>query len=611
MVRANVLDTDKVPNDMPPFAKTQSPKSFLYSSVLKKFIGEQAAYVFSLLLTNERLSLRRLGQLSRLKPTQLRKTLAILIQMNCVVYYHKSGSADGSKSYYYYPNEEGCLKLVYADDIIRTIGVEYDEDAATIVQNVLAVGHLTPSEFLSQINDAETYIKSFNVLTRDGWLIPVQKHMFENQFDLFNQTLKKVVTQYNSENPVSKTLSQTKRIAGIKQIAAEQYLKTIQLPAARRHLEDTELDSPLTFNLERYFKRLRSRHLASDARHRVGDISAKVYRLILHHIEAHSRDVRCKDSLIDHILANFGQSTVGFDPLDNEELRRRLELQDQMTGLSVNVADVQKELEQSGVEFGISQQDIIGTIYDSSDLKRVAEQPSTPSKRAKNATKVKLEDTAEFSATEHNITKLLLQHMKLLCTDSRIPFLREVSPGTFYVPFTEIVPAYRDYTFKQYIRQILGPQCLRIYNCIEEKHLTDEKTLAKLVLMRESDIRTDLNRMQRFGLVEFQEIPKTQDRSAMRATYTFRVRPDTGVHDLFSALVYNMGEVLERLEVLRLNNRILLDKVSRDDVRGKEDQLLLSSELEQLHKYYDNERTAVAKLTRLRSAMDVLGFMLI
>ncbi|GMG21029.1 unnamed protein product [Ambrosiozyma monospora] len=70
-----------------------------------------------------------------------------------------------------------------------------------------------------------------------------------------------------------------------------------------------------------------------------------------------------------------------------------------------------------------------------------------------------------------------------------------------------------------------------------------------------------------------------------------------------------MAEVLDHLEDVKLENKILLDKISREDVKGKEHELLLTSELVQLQKYYTFEKMSLARLARLRSGVEVFQFM--
>ncbi|GMG47897.1 unnamed protein product [[Candida] boidinii] len=69
-----------------------------------------------------------------------------------------------------------------------------------------------------------------------------------------------------------------------------------------------------------------------------------------------------------------------------------------------------------------------------------------------------------------------------------------------------------------------------------------------------------------------------------------------------------MGECLERIELLKSHNKILLDKISREDVKGREHELLLSSELKQLQTIFENEKLGLAKFNRLKSSAEIFYF---
>ncbi|GMF08390.1 unnamed protein product [Ambrosiozyma monospora] len=128
------------------------------------------------------------------------------------------------------------------------------------------------------------------------------------------------------------------------------------------------------------------------------------------------------------------------------------------------------------------------------------------------------------SAKDHRLLTIINQHLKLLSLDPTIPFVEESNPGSFYIPFTELQPVYTKHTFKQYLKNLFGPETLRLVNCMEDKKLVDEKTLSKIVLMKESQIRSLISKLQTLQIIEVQEIPKTMDRQATRSVFAFRFK---------------------------------------------------------------------------------------
>ena len=73
-------------------------------------------------------------------------------------------------------------------------------------------------------------------------------------------------------------------------------------------------------------------------------------------------------------------------------------------------------------------------------------------------------------------------------------------------------------------------------------------------------------------------------------------------------MMHSMGAAIDSLITMRSDNKILLDKVSRDDVRGKEGELLLEGEIKQLKMVMDQERLALAQWTRLRTMGELFWF---
>ena len=70
-------------------------------------------------------------------------------------------------------------------------------------------------------------------------------------------------------------------------------------------------------------------------------------------------------------------------------------------------------------------------------------------------------------------------------------------------------------------------------------------------------------------------------------------------------LEWNMANLLFKKERLKQENSTLLKKANRDDVKGKENELLLPSELNQLKMVNERELNVFARLSRLLSLWEV------
>jgi DNA-directed RNA polymerase III subunit RPC3 len=683
--------------------------------VLRAYVGEQAAYVYSCLHSQRKQTLQQLAEKSGIKGANLKKILVTLIQLGCVVY----TTNERSGQIFYCHNEEGCWKLTYVDEIVRHVRLKFGHDHASVIQNIILRGHLTIGSYVKEIelrSEVEKIEQAFIDLIEDKWIVHVKDLDFRPLNESFSECIRLANREFlnnsnqyvksnddmggssgNSGNPRFKNagLSQLKKTIIIKDLAKEKFMKLyfdnsgkdkLHKVGIRNQLDDETLNAidvakgvstlfsddddddgdgnidvnskiqrstflrrlngnvPLTVSFERFLKYERDIQLVSISKHRIGNVTAMIYKVVLNRIEKSSRDVRSIENIVDKLVADAsvgvgsaGSSTSGYDPTVGQDLLKRLELRDQQKGLNFGAADILKELSISN-KYELTKDDLLGTInndddeeYEKNSRKRKLEEDKAngtykKSKLSKLATEIKTFDEEEDenegdievdngfdlnnNSENNELMMLILQHLKLLTTDNKISFLIETTPGQFYVPFTVLQTQLPFYHMKQIIKSVLGNSALRILNCIENKRLIEEKNIAKSVLMREGDVRKIIATLTKFGLVEIQEIPRTADRSAMRGIFAFKPNKNflRGKTILAKCLMFNMGEVLDQIEQMKKDNRILLDKISRDDVRGHEGELLLESELSQLKKVVESEKIGMAKFQRLRALGEVLWF---
>lgn len=698
-----------LPSELPITAKTQSPSCFLHSVVLRSYVGEQAAYIYSCLHSQKKMSLSQIGQKSGITGANLKKVLVTLIQLGCVVYITDKNN---SNNVYYCHNEEGCWKLTYADEIVRHVREKFGQVHASVIQNVILRGHLTIGSYVDDMevkSEIDKIEQAFTDLVDDQWLVTVR----ELDFKPLNATFSTCITTANREFNADSSqymkndngmgdsggsrfktvgLSQLKKSIIIKDLAKEKFMKLYHdsngkdklhrigthnqrddgsVPTNVNNLfsdeddenEEEDLENttkigggkllrrlngnvPLTVSFDRFLKHERDLQLVSISKHRIGYITSLIYDVVLSRVEKSSREIRNIEDIVDKLVADAsvgigsaGSSTSGYDPSIGRDLMKRLELRDQQKGMNFGAADILKELSMSN-RHKLNKDDLIGTIsnededdedgFKSNKKRKLEEAMNASNKRSKLsklASQIKTFDDEENEDEDENeaeidngfdmnnsenseILMLILQHLKLLTTDKSISFLMETTPGQFYVPFTVLQSQLPFYQMKQIIKNIFGTATLRVLNCIESRRLIEEKNIAKDVLMREGDVRKVIATLIKFGLVEIQEIPRTADRSAMRGIFAFRVNKgyQRGKEILAKCLMFNMGEILDQMEHIKMENKILLDKISREDVRGREVELLLESELAQLKKVVESEKIGLSKWTRLRAMGEMLWF---
>ncbi|ODQ79945.1 hypothetical protein BABINDRAFT_161609 [Babjeviella inositovora NRRL Y-12698] len=601
------------PPSIPVSAKSQSPRSFLYTTLAQTHLGERAALIISTLISFGRLSARELAQKSRLPVSVVKTSLVSLVQLQCVLYW-KADTAT-----YYCFHEEGLDKLLYSGDIVSMIEGKYNDGvSAEIVQNVLSMGHLRVGDYLST-GDKKLQIeiqKKFSTLFQDGYLIPLRSIHFSPINDVWLRTMKIA----KDSLPFSATISETKRLAEATKIAKDKLLELLETPKAMEVFVSHNAlgkvinpDLPLTFNLARFQKSLRTESLVSFATARVGSLTSQVYKAILSHLEKLSPDIQHPFQKIPGLLT---------DPDDLRHFTYSREEKETAKWLTFNANDVMKQLPKTiDLRKSIVSAPISGKrprVKEGKQAKRVkteygaAMPPATPQSEPYNLSE---NDDDEECVSQNGYVdttvlvsaSLVQSHLKLMSSNS-VPFLLETTPGNFVIPFNKLTASLKQFTYDALLQGTLteNPASLRILRCIREFRLVEEKQLCAAALIKEKDFRSCVVPLMRLNIIEVQEVPRSVDRSAARAVYLYRFKSELTMELISNSLMYNIGQLLEGIQDMKRNNAILLDKANRDDVKGKEEELLLASELSELKNLQSSEVNSIALANRVRSLFDVL-----
>lgn len=610
---------------LPEVSRSQSPESFLYTEVVKSFLGARAALVASVLISYGRASIRELSKNSKLPVAVVKKVLVSFIQLNCVVFW-----ADEKKTTYYSFNETGVLTLLYSGDIISYIDELYKDDLCTqIIQNFMNLGNLTIEDYLSSQKeslDKEAVFKienSFAKLVKDKYLKPIQATNFSPLADLWMKVYKKEYVKLSKSSP---SLSELKKKAEATNMSKLEFSKIIEFEPPNLFITDRATSIykvnpqvPLSFNLERFLKARRTSQLVQLCAHRVGKISSLVYQQGLRSVEKNS--VKVVDPLGALDLNNTAESStlksVHDEGLDDEPT---------VTSLCFNARDVLKTLPKTVVLGGSILAGPVKRKHSAGDGDGSAKRVKTengfaipgaagPAGPAGPAGVLEDEDDEDDFAAggdgdgDSEIAKLSIidQHLRLL-SNSGIPFLKKANNGSFYVPFNVLKAHLRQQVSDTLVGATLGPQCARILRCVRENRLCTEKLINSVALLKDKEGRSLISTLVKFNFLEIQEVPKSADRAASKSVFLYRISDKHSYDGNKQNLCFNMGLLLDKMELLRAENSLLLTKISRDDVRGKESEYLLPSEQLQLQAFREQQLQMVTKVQRLLTLWEVFKF---
>ncbi|KOG96471.1 DNA-directed RNA polymerase III subunit C82 [Saccharomyces eubayanus] len=613
--------------------RTLNPDLFLYKELVKAHLGERAASVVGMLVALGRLSVRELEEkIDGMDTESIKTTLVSLTQLRCVKFLQET-AISGKKTTYYYYNEEGIHLLLYSgliiDEITSQMRVddEHKQLVAQIVQNVISLGSLTVEDYLSSVTSESmkyTISSLFVQLCEMGYLIQISKLHYTPIEDLWQFLFDK---HYNTI-PRNSPLSDLKKRSQAKMNAKTDFAKILSKPNdlsqiltvdTKTSLRVVKSTVSLTINLDRFMKGRRSKQLTNLAKTRVGSITAQVYSIALRLTEQKS------PCIIDPLT----QTGLLQDLDEAKSFQEELELIEEKTpGLTFNAIDLAKHIPKE-----LDLRGSLVTKKPSDNKKRSGSNSAQPpankklktedgfaipalpagilksvpdSEEGEQGGEQEAEDDDELDADMENphSASLINSHLKIL-SSSNFPFLNETKPGVYYVPYSKLMPTLKSSVYEYIIASTLGPSAMRLSRCIRDNKLVSEKIINSTALMKEKDIRSTLASLIRYNSVEIQEVPRTVDRSASRAVFLFRCKETHSCNFMKQNLEWNMANLLFKKERLKQENSTLLKKANRDDVKGKENELLLPSELNQLKMVNERELNVFARLSRLLSLWEV------
>lgn len=602
--------------------RTLNPDWFLYTELFKYHLGERAAAIIDVLFSKGRLSIFEIrARIPNLDSKSIKVTMVSLVQLRCVKYWEET-SHSGKSTMYYYINEDGLLLFLYAGLIIDELSQQIPDasmEVSQIAQNILSLGSITVKDFLESIESDEARIKLMSIfvqLVESDFLTPLTKLHYTPINDLWNTLYQK---EYNAI-PRTSTMSDLKKRHEAKSKAKVEFQQLLNSSDSIAQIisidpltsmKTVKGSIPLTINLERFLKIRRTKHLVQFAKSRIGSIPSEIYKIALKMTE--SKSPQLTDSLTRTGLLQELDEALSIQ--EDVEL-----LEEKKPGLAFSAIDVARYLP--------STLDLRGTLttniksnkrsHDSNEQKLnkklktkdgfvIPPLPKTEKSDLQNANIDFDEDFDEdFDDNDlepHSIS-LINSHLKLLAS-STIPFLKETRPGVYIIPYSRILPLLRSSIYDYILASTLGPSAMRIRRCICENSLVSEKVINSTALMKEKDIRSTIASLIKYNVLEIQEVPRTVDRAASRAVFLFRSNEKHAYNFMVQNLAWNIADLHYKKEKLKEEKSTLLIKANRDDVRGRETELLLPTELNQLKNVNERELNILVRVSRLISLWEV------
>ncbi|KAK1986006.1 RNA polymerase III subunit RPC82 [Colletotrichum cereale] len=193
------------------------------------------------------------------------------------------------------------------------------------------------------------------------------------------------------------------------------------------------------------------------------------------------------------------------------------------------------------------------------------------------------------------------QHL-LLLSESRQGFLRHCGGqgrGQWTVDFKPLIEGFKQTEVDAVIEQSFGRHGLRLTRILREKGKLDEKMLPSLALMKKGEVQGKMLAMQMAGFVDVQEVPRDASRTATRTMFFWFFDIERIEAQLVDDFYKTMLRCLQNLEVHRYRERNILSFVERNDVKGKEEEVMTAEHYNKYSRYLELQSKLLGHVMRL------------
>ena len=215
-------------------------------------------------------------------------------------------------------------------------------------------------------------------------------------------------------------------------------------------------------------------------------------------------------------------------------------------------------------------------------------------------------------AESKSLIGILRQHLFLLAKHPH-RFLHHVertaaTPELWAIPFPSLCRGLVHKSLLQVITARFGPLAGRLTRilCDNKNNKLDEKTLVMLSLIPQKTMRAILHSMYRAGHLELQELPRDNQRKPTTTMFFWYFDPERCKSRVLEDTYQAMVRCLQRANIERKGVKATIEKASRTDVVGREDEFLSKEEKEALNDWKIKEKRFWCQVSRLDELIAVL-----
>ncbi|KFA61126.1 hypothetical protein S40285_02192 [Stachybotrys chlorohalonatus IBT 40285] len=635
----------------------------LCALLVNDLYGELPSRILAALLTKGRSTAAQLVIHTSLGIRQIRHALGVLVQQNLL--FHRTDPDSRITSYE--ANTNACYNLLRFGRILEVVESQYGSLERELVQTLMGLGHAKVHDlsqaFESRNTDTSgglngTHDASSGRIESEAQLSlvlarliqaeiveTVRPDSFRNPSDVLHEIERDVMaTGPGEKSTKNKAEHQRQIMERYRQFCDQKTILKRQLdagrgPVKRRKLENghshhdpfDEEDVPrlnpnvvVRINHEKCLVELRNEHLANFAADAFGATTGEVYRALLSLVT--NKISKCQpDKVLDEdaqeqnfqvttldVFEHLGDSVnvqggIGKAPMDTidsgsaEKVRVTAQESDDESDASESGPPVRRSV-------SVAINGAKDEFEDSDNDEEMGEAEHEHSMSGTNGTRPPRVTFQDESTSRDSRLSRLRQHL-LLLAESKYRFIRHCGiqgQGQWTVDFRPLMSRLQELELDAFVEQTYGRHGLRLTRILRERGKLDEKLLPSAALMKKNEVQGTMLAMQMAGLVDVQEVPKDNTRTANRTLFFWFFDKQRTQSQLLDNIYKATLRCLQTLDVKRYHQRNILSFVERKDVMGKEEEVMTAEHYNQYNRHLEVQAKLLGQVMRLDNMVAVL-----
>ena len=176
----------------------------------------------------------------------------------------------------------------------------------------------------------------------------------------------------------------------------------------------------------------------------------------------------------------------------------------------------------------------------------------------------------------------------LVLTTHPLSFLQHIPKNSSYperwtINFSTLLKNASNHTLFETIQSRHGLPAARLTRILFDRGRTDEKILCSTSLLAQKTMRSYLLPLHKAGMIGLQEVPRDGSRNPQRTNFLWFFDPERCKAKILEETYKIMGRCIKRARVEREKVKATIEKASRSDVIGREEDFLGLQELKALN----------------------------